>query len=910
MTFRGSSITQQAMARAADAVHRKLAPPHWEFETIVPKSLLALSLAQQLPKLVRVNAPAGYGKTVFLAEMYRVQVSRKRRCLWVSLDDRDTTVEALAYHLSAALESEQSIRRHGAEQIDSMQGGPMSVAAVLAKLARVDDSLILFIDNLQHCTDVQLRTFLDELAFATPSALRVILASTTTLPIDTARTRLELRDLELGREQLRFEAGDTERLFLAAGGRVPGPTALALIQAQTEGWPAAVRLLQVLVAEGWSDTEVCQSLSGRDHDVAGMLLARMLDGFEPLLVRLLQELALLREFSPELAAHATGDAQAAAWLAQLLERNALVFPLDHGHQWLRMHALLRQHLLIQGRRILSGARRRYVLERAAQWHADCGDLATAIDIAVEAGVMRQQACGWIDQVSRLMVGEQGRFSVYIRWIELLLNAQAPVSLSAQVWYAWSLCFSLQYERARGAVAAIDLRLASAEKDAGDVAIDELDMRRNMMRVVIGVNLDEFDDARRESSLWLMRYAGRDALALATVATGAGLAELATGALDDAQQYLDQARGAAGRSDSPYAHAWVAAVRACLHLQRGEPRIALQLLDSQRSVVAEGVGPNSSAVAVMECVRAGALMDLGLQEEAQAAARAGLRGAAVHGVVDVVAQGLRGAAASPAFDADDLDAVANAYPQRLGKILCAMRVRALLCCSKIAEARSQARRGGLHAYPEGREEDRVAAHGGDVLLAQLELAAVESGTGESARVWRLVAQEMRLAESQGRGRDVVELHLLASCLWSRQGEQRKALRHLSMAVSKGALHQLMGPFIARALQLKPLLAQVRVKDLGFCRQEELILLERLRAAAGIGAEALPMIIEAPLGALTPKEAEILEWLRQGLNNHQIADRSACSTETVKWHLKNLYAKLGVKSRSAALIRAHQLSLLAN
>lgn len=47
---------------------------------------------------------------------------------------------------------------------------------------------------------------------------------------------------------------------------------------------------------------------------------------------------------------------------------------------------------------------------------------------------------------------------------------------------------------------------------------------------------------------------------------------------------------------------------------------------------------------------------------------------------------------------------------------------------------------------------------------------------------------------------------------------------------------------------------------------------------------------------------------GLTNQHLSDRLGISVATVKWHLYNLYAKLGVSSRSAAIARARSANLL--
>jgi DNA-binding CsgD family transcriptional regulator len=55
-------------------------------------------------------------------------------------------------------------------------------------------------------------------------------------------------------------------------------------------------------------------------------------------------------------------------------------------------------------------------------------------------------------------------------------------------------------------------------------------------------------------------------------------------------------------------------------------------------------------------------------------------------------------------------------------------------------------------------------------------------------------------------------------------------------------------------------------------------------------------------LTDREVEIVRLLRDGLTNQEIADRLVISTGTVRTHLENIFGKLGVHSRTAAVQRA--------
>jgi DNA-binding CsgD family transcriptional regulator len=57
-------------------------------------------------------------------------------------------------------------------------------------------------------------------------------------------------------------------------------------------------------------------------------------------------------------------------------------------------------------------------------------------------------------------------------------------------------------------------------------------------------------------------------------------------------------------------------------------------------------------------------------------------------------------------------------------------------------------------------------------------------------------------------------------------------------------------------------------------------------------------------LTPREAEVLAWVAQGKTNRETAMILGTSTRTVQKHLERVFAKLGVESRTGAILKAWQ------
>jgi serine/threonine protein kinase/WD40 repeat protein len=116
-------------------------------------------------------------------------------------------------------------------------------------------------------------------------------------------------------------------------------------------------------------------------------------------------------------------------------------------------------------------------------------------------------------------------------------------------------------------------------------------------------------------------------------------------------------------------------------------------------------------------------------------------------------------------------------------------------------------------------------------------------------------------------------------------------------------QTLDPAIREAMNA--VIQKATAKDPAHRYVDVLALAAAFREGARLNELARP---ENIVEQLTLREHEILNLIIAGYGNKQIADKLFVTTATVKWHIKQLYSKLGVRSRVQAIIRARELDLV--
>lgn len=906
-----------------NAVSARADPPYFSFPPVRTRLFASLTEAAVPPvKLITVTAPTGYGKTVLLGSLYTHYRQTGCDCRWLALDDRDTSIERVLTQLEEQL-------RAGDLPVDPRQALHQGDEPVEARIDTVVEAAalagrtrLLFVDNLNYCHDETLHRLLDALIFRTPASVHLVFASTGELPYHESRAKLEGRLRAIRPGELSLDDESIRTLFGPELCERLGEAALATVREQTEGWPAAVRLMQIVLSNAEAPDEALRRFSGADEDLAALLNRQVLQTFAPEFRQFLLEVALLRSFNVNLCRHASGDAQAAEHVRQLLRHNLFVIPLDRKRSWYRLHALFREFLLDEAERQLPVQRRAEILARAAEWCENEGRWVDAVEYAQAAGSVALTAA-ILERIAALFVRDRGDLRQYIEWVEQLHRGGHRGGWETDYWYVWALVFHRRYEYARTQA---DLLTARLLRD-GDPAFSRADAREfrrriDVIRLAIDIYTDRLGEAREQALQWLADAAGADPFNVATVACAAAIERASMFALIEARSLCRQARSAIAQADSDYGNAWVGLIAAMVPLQEGDFADAHHELQVLLARTRASAGDAAGITGTVAMLAAKSAVEMGQTLQAAEWLALGLRRAQTHGMLDTTAFGLDAGVKLWSGDPADetiaaLREIAAAYPPRLALMLSCFEIRRLLRVGRLDEATLKAEQIGLNIGANGEVDASDAQQRipcvRDLLMAtriDLHIAA-----GRLRQAAALIAEESRLARADNRYGRLVELALDEAQLASVSHNPAPAARHLTRAISLAARRRYVRAFADRASLVASLVNDTKAKDWGFANDEERQFFTEICALLPAQTSTRELIEQErdkpPVLSETPtaRELELLALVDAGLSNQQLADRLSVSVATVKWHLYNLYSKLGVSSRSAALARARGLNLLA-
>ena len=337
---------------------------------------------QRDARLTLVIAPAGYGKTTLLTEWHRQLKEQGLMVGWLTLDADDSDASHVLRCLALAL------AKVGVSRAAKLAFSPHLVNAgvkqhlttLLNLIAAAREDIILILDEFEHLPQSIAASVFLPLIEKGPANLHLVIASREAppLPVASLRSLGHLHAVEA--EELRFDQSEIRGIF----GEAITSGELKLLVDQTSGWPVAVQLLRGVWANQERRGQVLRDMETLDETLTDYLSEQVFSSLPQDLFDLLVRLSPVDRLSPGIMEFITGSDE--NW-TRLLETNALspfLTPLDAKLKVYRAHPIIRAYF--RGRLDqLPGDVQKPVYRRAGEWYASAGRLVSAITAARLAG---------------------------------------------------------------------------------------------------------------------------------------------------------------------------------------------------------------------------------------------------------------------------------------------------------------------------------------------------------------------------------------------------------------------------------------------------------------------------------------------------------------------------------------------
>jgi len=416
----------------------KITPPR-RGRGVLPRPRLE-QLAERLTerRVAIVEAPPGYGKTTLAGIWAERLSSLGHGVAWLSLDTEDNSAHRLLYYLCGAINHVfPSIANHclACAAPLSTCSAQCLASLLLADLEQHAQPLTIFVDDYHCIADDVLIEALRFLVQRAPEHVHLVFIGRKDLPEAIVEHCYADDRLDIDAALLRFDSDETRDLLRKGGLQPEQGGDLCSIQQAADGWIAALRAYLLAPAPG-SGRYIPRSISNLFDELLGQLDAGT--------CRALCSIGLLEKFSLPLLRSLLGDSAAEALLQLLRRRQLFLNVLDEQDSWFSLHPLFREHLRSACLARDDVAARQFLLG-AARWFAERQLWFDAIQLGMLSGDV-EQLREWIQECATTLM-EQGDFSTLVLMEKRWKMQSGNSSLALKVTRAWAMGLALEYASA-------------------------------------------------------------------------------------------------------------------------------------------------------------------------------------------------------------------------------------------------------------------------------------------------------------------------------------------------------------------------------------------------------------------------------------------------------------------------------
>lgn len=878
----------------------------------VPRPRLSERLSRSSKaRLTIVTAPAGFGKTTLLTQW--LSEITDTAVAWVSLDEADNDpVRFWTYVITALQKAANDFVGVAALELLQPPQPPSEAAltTLLNDLQSLPHDVVLVLDDLHVIDGRDIHGGLTYLLDHLPPNVHLVLATRSDPPLPLSRLRARGELVEVRSNDLRFTREEAADYFAGPMGLTLTAADITTLADRTEGWAAALQLAGLSLQDRDDPGAAVARFAGDDRFIVDYLADEVLALQSDEVRAFLLTTSVLERLSGPLCDAVTGQSGGATRLVDLERAGLFLVPLDDHRQWWRYHHLfadvLRAHLSDQ-----HPGRAPELHRRAAGWLQANGESTDAVRHALAGDDFPLAAD--LMELSMPAMQRERREPELARWVRALPDELLQVRPVLAVAFVGALAQAYEFETIDARLTAIERSIRPSgepwpeEPPPGLVVVDAAGYRAlpasvETYRAALALVHGDLGGTAAHAGAALKLAPPEADLVRAAAGALGGLAAWTVGDLDSAQAaYTESIAGLAGVG-------FIADVLGCsiavsdIHRTRG--RLGRALRTYEHALELASTSPGNRALrgsADMRVGIAGVLLERGELDRAAEHLAAGEGLGEDNGLPQnpyrrrIVAAGLREAEGD--LDAalvllDEAERVYNGDYSPNVQPVPARRARLRLRRGELSDAEDWARESGLDADDELsylREYEHIT-------LARLLLAR------QDPRAAGLLQRLLAAAENGHRNGNVIEILVLQAHSLQAEGAVPAALAALRGAVTLAEPESYVRVFADEGPPMATLLKALARQDPGSGY------LRRLVAATGGAAQPTSGANSGLLEPLSERELDVLRLLATDLDGPDIARQLYVTLNTLRTHTRNIFRKLQVNNRRAAVRQAAELDLL--
>ncbi|AYC32692.1 LuxR family transcriptional regulator [Pseudomonas cavernae] len=893
---------------ALPLLRTKLFPASVTGRAQLPRTaLLERLFAAREQRLLLLSAPAGFGKSTLLGQYRQRLLASGAQVAWLSCDESDSEPQRLMQYLVAAIEA--VVPRFGSHITGLLQGDaswPLEalIDAFFSDIRRLQDDIYLMLDDFHRIRHPSMRKAARYLVEHLPSNLHLITSMRFKPLVLDQQTDLswvcwlKADDLRLSSEETASYLREVKQLSLTSA-------ELSVLHARTEGWITALHLAALALARHPNQAAFLAGLSGTERNIADYLAEDVLASLPETVQQFLDQTSVLDELSAELCNALTGRRDGLEMLMRLQNEQLFVIPLDEQGEWFRYHPLFAEFL--QGRLTKRGDPS-VLLHAAARWCESHELPDRSIRYALRARDFQFAADLLERQGANLIAGNRvyGILAM-LKSVPAEVIREHPVF---QIFYAWQLAFDQRFAEAEALIEEISARLLQGRGKPMHFGLMELFAIVQVLKALVLLYQDKLENCLKVARHWLSLVPGNQPVFRASLSCVQAAAYALLGEYGEAGKAIAVARDNLRQTDSDYLHVMTSLIESLICKEHGELERGRALAEAARARVERVFGRRSRVGGPLALAYA----DLLYEQDRHAAVLAELPLATtwrdVATPVELISRGklvmargrfFAGEAEQGLAQLDEwLAELQGAGSERVFALGMSCKVQFLLWLRRPNEAERVCLQLQQHlaSLAVGRYPDANTA----LALAEARLALSER-RADRAQSGLEACLAKQTAEHQRDRR--LRLALLLSVAYWRKGNSEKAFALFQSTLEEAWSSGYRRLFQDDALWLLPLWEAWQAaepKRAAAWHGLAEMLREQCRRLA-VDYENLDENQD-----VSHREREILRFVAAGLSNRDIAQSVHLSEATIKWHLHNLFSKLGVRSRTQAVLKGKSMGLL--